>query len=172
MGQVIEFPVSPTPYPDRADDLGFADSVLLFAVRKWVEAYRGGEDPVPRLRAGLATVGAQEAASAIDALMATVARAVRRPVDIHCPACPNVSRDEGHLLHAASLAQAGTGHLAETVLRTTLLSAEGAAFAAGSLQGLGELLTQAWLFLTRRESAIRGPEPDDGQQSRTPPAVH
>jgi hypothetical protein len=155
MGQVIAFPAHPTPCPGRVADLGFAESVLLGAIRCWVEAYRGGDDPVPRLRRGLKTTGTADAAFSIDALMTIVARTVRRPVEVHCPGCPNMSDDEKQLLYAASLAQAGASDIAEKVLRTTLLSAEGAAFAIGSLEGLGKLFTHAWLFLTRRTSTAQ-----------------
>jgi hypothetical protein len=172
MGQVIAFPVHPASYPDLVADLGTADCVLLIAIRWWVEAYRADDDPIPRLCQGLETAGAHDAAFSIDGLMAVVARTGRRPVDVRCPRCTNLSHDEKQLLHAASLAQACDSPLAEQVLRTTLLSAEGAAFAIGSLEGLGELFARARLFFTRCASPVPDAEAEDGRESWSPPSIH
>jgi hypothetical protein len=149
MGQVIAFFVPPA-FPDLTTGLDAAECALLIAIRSWVEAHRGGEDPIPRLSQGLGSAGAPDAAFSVDGLMTVVSRALIRRVEIHCPRCPHVSLDEKRLLQAASLAQANEGHLAEKVLRTTLLSAQGAEFAIGPLEGLGELFAQARLFMTRR----------------------
>jgi hypothetical protein len=54
------------------------------------------------------------------------------------------------LLHAASLAQAGETPRAERALRHALLSAQGAEFAIGPLEGLATLFTEASLRLRRR----------------------
>jgi hypothetical protein len=78
--------------------------------------------------------------------------------------CPHLSLDEKNLLRAASLAQADEGHVAEKVLRTTLLSAQGAEFAIGPLEGLGTLFAQARLFLTRRRLAPQDQEPGEDQE--------
>jgi hypothetical protein len=152
MGQIIQLPLSPTGYPDKSAELDPAESVLLIAIRWWVSSFRHDEDPMPRLCQGLETAGTLDAAFSIDALMAIVARTVQEPISIHCPRCPRVSGDEKHLLHAASLAQAGDSHLAEKALRTALLSAHGAEFVLGPLERLGELLAEAGLFFRRRRS--------------------
>jgi hypothetical protein len=86
--------------------------------------------------------------------MATIARTVQQRITIHCPRCPRLSDDERHLLHAASLAQAGDGHLAEKALRSALLSAQGAEFALGPLWGPGELFAEAGLFFRRRRPPV------------------
>jgi hypothetical protein len=179
MGQVIFFPVPPTPYPDLTADLDTAECVLLVAVRSWVESYRNGEDPIPQLCHGLEIAGAADAAFSIDGLMTVLSRGVTRLVDIRCLRCPHLSDDEKHLLQAASLAQAEESSLAEKVLRTTLLSAQGAEFAIGPLEGLGELFAQARLFLSRRRliaedptprGAIAGQQaPGDSRESWSPP---
>jgi hypothetical protein len=169
MGQIIAFPAIPVPYPDLAAELGGADCVLLLSIRRWVEDYRAGADPIPRLCEALANTGAGDAAFVIDALMTVVARTGRRPVAINCPLCPHVSFDEKQLLHAASLTQASDGKLAEKALRTALLSAEGAAFAVGELEGLANLFAKARLFFARRTS----PPSDDGRDAWSPPtALH
>jgi hypothetical protein len=173
MGQVIAFPVHPLSYPDLATELGTADCILLIAIRWWVEAYRAREDPILRLCQGLETADAHDAAFSIDGFMAIVTHVARRPVDVHFPRCPNVSRDEKLLLHTASLVQASNSSLAEKVLRTEWLSAEGAAFAVGSLEGLGELFAKARLFLTPRTLSVPDADADDGPVPWSPPpAIH
>jgi hypothetical protein len=165
MGQIIAFPAPPTPYPDRTADLDRAECILLVAIRSWVAAYREGEDPIPQLCEGLQTAGAPDAAFSIDRLMEVVARAVIRPVDIRCLRCRQLSLDEKHLLRAASLAQAGDNFLAEKVLRTTLLSAQGAEFAVGSLECLAELFAEARLLLRIRR--LPDGDLDDGREPWT-----
>jgi hypothetical protein len=169
MGHIVAFPAPPTPYPNLAADLDTAECVLLVAIRSWVESRREDEDPIPRLCQGLESAGAPDAAFSIDGLMTVVARTVVRQVEIHCPRCPNLSLDEKNLLLAASLAQAGDRRLAEKVLRTTLLSGQGAEFAIGSLEGLGTLFAQVRLFLTRRRWPAT--TPPDGRQAWSPPRL-
>jgi hypothetical protein len=114
-----------------------------------VADHRQGKDLLPRLCEALRVAGPADAAFAVDGLMAVIARTAREPVAIHCPRCPHVSADEQHLLHAASLAQAGQSALVERVLRTALLSGTGAEFALGPLEGLGELFAEARLLFRR-----------------------
>src|ERR1700712_385237 len=125
MGQIISFPRPQILYPTLTASLHKAECVLLLAIRWWVSCCRTDEDPLPRLRVGLAFAGAADAALSIDGLMTIVERAVRRPVDVRAPRCPDLSHDETNLLQAAGLVQAGHSSLAERVLRTTLLSAPG-----------------------------------------------
>jgi hypothetical protein len=154
VGQIIQLPLSPAGYPDNSAALDPAECILLIAIRWWVDSYRRDEDPMPRLCQGLEAAGTCDAAFSVDALMAIIARTVRQPIAIHCPRCPHVSDDERHLLHAASLTQAGNGHLAEKALCAALLSAQGAEFAAGPLQGLGELFAEAGFFFRQRRSPV------------------
>jgi hypothetical protein len=176
MGQVIHFPLPAASYPTHSADLDKAECVLLLAMRWWVASRREGEDPLPRLFRGLGTAGAHDAAFAIDSLMAVVARTARRQIAVHCPRCPGLSDDEAQLLHAASLAQAGDAPQAERALRHALLSAQGAEFAIGPLEGLGTLFTEASLRLRRRlprqsdPSAIAWAE--SWQPSATPDTLH
>jgi hypothetical protein len=167
MGQLIPFPARPTAFPDEAAGLETAECVLLLAIRWWVEDYRAGADPIPRLCEALDNADAPDAAFSIDGLMTTLARLARRPVDIHCPRCPALSADEKQLLHAAGLAQAGNGAVAEKALRTALLSADGAAFALAALEGLGGLFAQAHLFLRRRQSPTQ--DAADEREAWSPP---
>jgi hypothetical protein len=158
MGQLFQPAEIQATYPDRAAELDRSECVLLIALRWWVEAYRTSEDPVPRLTQGLDIAGAPDAALSIDALMRTVARTARRPIDIHCPRCPGVSGDEAQLLHAVSLIQAGESAQAERMLCRELLSSNGASFALGPLEGLGEVFASAHLILRRRRLAPTYPQ--------------
>ncbi len=152
MAQIIPIVPTSATYPIRTALLDAAECAFLTAVRWWVSAFRHGENPVPRLCQHLQAAGARDAALSVDALMAIVARTVRQPIAIHCPHCPHLSEDEKHLLHAASLAQAGESNVAKRALRTALLSAPGAEFALGPLEGLGELFARARLLFSRRRS--------------------
>jgi hypothetical protein len=119
-------------------------------MRWWLRAFHLNEDPLPRLRQGLLAAGVRDAALSIDAFMSVVRQSARRPLALHSPRCRQLGGDEKCLLHAAALAQAGDSELAERVLRTALLSAQGAEFALGPLEGLGRLLAGARLRLRRR----------------------
>ncbi|MFO1024177.1 MAG: hypothetical protein U1E70_03250 [Acetobacteraceae bacterium] len=150
MGQIIRLPVPPAAFPDSCARLDTAECVALLAMRWWVAVCRLNEDPMPRIAQGLARAGAGKAAYSIDTLMAVIARSARRRLSIHRPRCPAVSSDEQHLLHAASLVQHGDSALAEKVLRTALISAQGAEFALGPLHGVATLFAQARLHFRRR----------------------
>ena len=150
MGQVIRLSLPPTPYPELSAKLDTAEAVVLIAVRWWVRAFRLNEDPLPRLRQGLLAAGVRDAALSVDTFMSVVRQSARRPIAVHSPRCPHLVGDEKCLLHAMALAQAGDSDLAERVLRTALLSAQGAEFALGPLDGLGRLLAGARLLLRRR----------------------
>lgn len=82
--------------------------------------------------------------------MRVIARTARRQIDVGCPRCSHLTRDECRLLHAASLAQSGETVRAEATLRAGMLSASGAEFALGPLEGLGDLFAGAGLVLRRR----------------------
>ncbi|HET7880373.1 MAG TPA: hypothetical protein VFL55_05765 [Acetobacteraceae bacterium] len=158
MGQLIEFPAVAAAYPSLAARLERPECVLLAAIRWWVMDHIRGTDPLARLCRSMDTLGAHAAAFSIDRLMSVVARTVLRPIEIHCPLCGAVSEDEKHLLRAASLAQSGPGVIVERALRTALLSAQGAEFALGPLEGLGELFGRAGLLFRRRLAAPCCPE--------------
>jgi hypothetical protein len=168
MAHIIPFTPAPASYPNRTALLDAAERAFLIACRCWVSDFRRGDDPVPRLCQELGGAGARDAAFSIDALMAVVARTVRQPIAIHCPPCPHLSGDERHLLHAASLAQAGESMRAERALRTALLSASGAEFALGPLEGLGELFARARLLFSRRRSPAEALSPADAIETWTP----
>ncbi|MEJ0019615.1 MAG: hypothetical protein WDN25_24295 [Acetobacteraceae bacterium] len=150
MAQVIHL-AAPTSYPGATAALEPAESTLVLAIRWWVADHRQGDDPLPRLCQALEIAGAHDAAFAVDRLMAIIARTVRRPVAVNCPRCPNLSDDEKQLLYAAYLVQSGEAPLAERALRTAFLSAQGAEFALGSLEGITVLFGEANLVFPCRQ---------------------
>jgi hypothetical protein len=169
MGQVIYLNPSSAAFPTAVNALNKAETVFLQALRNWVAAHRLGEDPLSRLCEAMDNVGAYDAAFSIDRLMAVIARSVRQPIAIHCPRRPHLSDDERCLLHAVGLVQAGESGMAERALRTALLSAAGAEFALGPLEGLAEMFADAKLFFRKRISTMPS-LPDDaawGSESRT-----
>jgi hypothetical protein len=146
MGQLIRPQAAPMP----CSILEPAASVGLISIRWWVSDRRAGTDPLPRLRQGMEAAGSPDAASSIDTFMAAVLASARRPITVERPRFPTLSSDERDLLTATALAQHGDTALAEKVLCKVLLSADGAAFALGPLEGLGRLLAQARLFFRQR----------------------
>lgn len=176
MGQVIRLPAPPPAYPDQSAKLDPAECVLLIGLRWWVADRLEGTDPLPRLCQALDAAGAHDVAFSVDRLMSVVARSATRPVVVHCPRCPGLSNDERHLLHAASLVQAGNAQRAEKALRTALLSAQGAEFALGPLQGIGELFAAARLLFRRRSPPPAGdvmlPVVEPWFPSESPETVH
>jgi hypothetical protein len=159
MGQIIRLPLVSAAYPAATADLERPERVLLTAIRWWIAEFQQRVDPMPRLCEAMHQAGTHDSAFAADQLMALCVRAARRPLTIHAPLRLGLSEDEAHLLHAASLVQAGECQIAENVLRTTLLSAPGADFALGPLQTLAEMFAEARLFLRRRwlSATARGP---------------
>jgi hypothetical protein len=151
MGHVIAFPVAPMPYAYLAADLDTAEGVLLVAIRWWVRSHWVGDDPQPRLCQDREAAGAPDASGQVDSLMVTVARAATRPIEMNCR-CRHLTIDEQQLLRVARLVQAAQNELAEKVLRTTLLSADGAALATDTLWDLRALFVRARLFLSRRRA--------------------
>jgi hypothetical protein len=171
MGQVIPFTTTPSAFPATTSLLHAAECTLLSVIRWWVVAFRRGDDPMSRLSQDLEIAGAGDAAFSVDGLMAVVARSVRQPIAIHCPRCRHLSEDEVHLLHAAGLAQLGESDLAERALRTALLSAPGAEFALGPLEGLAELFAEARLLFARRRSPAETTSTAGAVETRRPSIV-
>jgi hypothetical protein len=171
MGQIVRLPFPSAAYPGAAAGLDRAECVLLLAVRWWVADFRHGVDPLPRIREAISNAGSHDAAFAVDQLMAVIVRSARRTVAINCPRCPGLSGDEKEVLNAAGLVQAGDAQMAERALRAALLSAPGAEFALGPLQGLGDLFAAARLFLRRRRLPGDGRPPADTAESWLPPAT-
>jgi hypothetical protein len=150
VGQVIQFQLPVDRYPERRAGLDDPEAVLLIGLRWWAEDTSRQHDPLPRLRQGMGIAGLSDSALAIDAFMTIAGRTTYRALEVHGPGCDCLSQDEKHLLHAASLAQAGHNAIAEKVLRTALLTAQGADMALGPLLRIGQLFSSARLFFRCR----------------------
>jgi hypothetical protein len=123
MGRIMPFAPRFLPeYPTATEALDPAGSVLLLGLRWWGADMKQGHDPLVRLRQATDIAGAPDAAYSVDYLMGVVLRTARRPIQIGCPRCPRLSRDEQRLIHAAGLAQAGETSQAEGALRAGMLS--------------------------------------------------
>ncbi|MBK1658544.1 hypothetical protein CKO45_09905 [Paracraurococcus ruber] len=170
MGRILAFaPRLLHGYPSTAAALEPAETLLLLATRGWVEDARRAADPWPRLGAMAAAAGLPPAAASLDMLLRVIARTARRPLAIGCPGCPGLGPDEQRLLHAARLAQGRETGLARQVLREGWLSDQGARFAIGPLQGLGDLFLAAGFVLRPRLLPDRM-APEDGAAAPWPAA--
>lgn len=151
MGRILPLPpASLPPCPAAAEALDPAEAICLEAIRWWVADMKAGTDPLPRLREGMTRAGAPDATFSLDQFMRVITRSAWRQVGVACPSCPRVSADEQLLLLVAGLAQARETGSAGNILRTSLLSARGAEFAIGPLEGLGRLLAGAGPTFRRR----------------------
>ena len=150
MGQVVPFPLVRITCPERTTSLDTAECAFLIAVRWWVSGFRSDEDPVPRICEGLKIAGARDAAFSLNAVMAIVADAARRPIAIHDPRCGGLSTDEQYLLFVASVAQSGERGLARRAFRDIQISEPGAELALAPLEELGTFFAEAGLLFTRR----------------------
>lgn len=158
MARILSFtPRALREYPVDAEALERAEGVFLLAVRGWVYDVTLSADPAPRSRRVMVSAGAPDACLSLDLLMRVMARTALRPLEVHRPWRPCLARDERRLLHAARLAQDGDGWMAEQALRAGMLSDDGASFAVGPLRGLGEVFTEAGLFLAPRAAPSHAP---------------
>jgi hypothetical protein len=169
MGHVLPFARSLPEFPTTAAALDAAEGIFLVALRWWLADTRQGNDPLPRLRRLMMHAGVPDVAHSVDYLMRVVARTARWQVDVRCAYCPSLSYDERRLLRAAALTQAGEIERAKAALRSSMLSALGAEFALGPLEGLGALLRDAGLVFPRRAPGFGRDPVDGGVKAWTPP---
>jgi hypothetical protein len=134
----MSFPAPGTPI--RTSILSRTDRLLLWSIRAWVVGLNRRLDIVAPLREAFDQFGIAEAAELVDTLMCIVTcGAVRTPV-IACVCDPSVSEDEGRLLAAAALHQAGHSFEARFLLREML--------APAASSDAGEILTRLGAVLT------------------------
>jgi hypothetical protein len=176
MGRILPFPAASLPScPDAAEALDPAEAICLHAIRWWVADMKAGIDPLLRLRDDMIRAGAPDAALSLDQFMRIITRTAWRQVGVACPHCPRISADEQLLLLVAGMAQAREAGLARDILRTGVLSAGGAEFALGPLEGLGRLFAGAGLAFRRRalpRDAMRIAEAARAWASVPPASVH
>lgn len=85
-------------------DLPSAESLVLDAIRAWVEATRSGAAPIAAVRLPLATESVAAAAVPLDALL----RVLACPGGMGCSLCPRVTAAEAILLTGLASVQRGT----------------------------------------------------------------
>jgi hypothetical protein len=109
--------------------------LLVTSLRLWAAAWQDPEAGDPDWRGGFTAVGIDFCAvPAFDSLFEIVASSPLRPLDVRCPHCMQVGRDEARFLQLLSLLQRdrveeAVAILAEwlppAALRLALLPAEG-----------------------------------------------
>lgn len=154
MGQIIQLAAATTDYPETTDALDAAEGAFLLALRWWVAKRQQNGNALFHVRAALAKAGVARAAFPLDRFMTLAAHSTRRRVMTYCPCTPHVGQDEKQLLYSASLAQNGESDLASRVLRTTMLTTEGAVLALGPLEDLGEQFAQSKLLFQKRTMPV------------------
>lgn len=127
-------------------ELGTAELLVVASLRLWALPFKDPEGDYPDWRAGFAAAGIEdEGAPAFDIMFRIVLRSTKRPLDVRCPCCAELGRDEAWLLQLASLLQRErleeaalvlAEWLPESALAMALLPAKGFADAlsAGSLR--------------------------------------
>lgn len=95
-------------YADEAPlaELGTAELLVVASIRLWALPVKYPEESHPDWRAGFCAAGIEdEGAPAFDILFQIVLRSAKRPLDVRCPCCAQLGKDEAWLLQLASLLQ-------------------------------------------------------------------
>jgi len=123
-----------------------AETLLLWAIRAWVAGHRHGIPVIANLRTAFRNEGVPAAAEAVDELMRFIGAGAGRSIEVNCPRCRQVTRDERLLLDIVALHQQGEALWAPFLARAILSPAAarlcGPPFAAlaGALRDGGMLL--------------------------------
>ena len=95
-------------YPEeRFSSLLFAEKLLLWSVRLWVDALNRGCGVSELLRDAYRLAGAGDAYLELDGLMTIVATSAISSMDVRCMKCTTVSLDEQAFIRAVAIYQAG-----------------------------------------------------------------
>jgi hypothetical protein len=147
-------------------ELGDADLLVLWAMRRWLVARRNGE----RVEAALATpfnLGRMpEGPRLVDELMSRVAVSVSRPLKFGCLHCAVVSRDENQVIAILRLLQTQRMRIALEILLDTVASGA-VASVCDAAQRLVDRLAQANLSLARRANLRLVPVAESVQCAQT-----
>lgn len=112
--------VSHRLHPTPLCSLSTAETLLVWAVRHWVQSMRANLDPGDLLRRAFATVDAEDAAQAVDSLLWITLREATSVRDVGCLRCPTLGEGERDILRAVAFAQRGEHAAAVAVLATWL----------------------------------------------------
>jgi hypothetical protein len=95
-------------YADDAPlaELGTAELLVVASLRLWALPFKYPRESHPDWRAGFCAAGIEdEGAPAFDILFRIVLQSAKRPLDVRCPCCAQLGKDEAWLLQLASLLQ-------------------------------------------------------------------
>jgi len=157
MGRILS--LAPLAWPVETRHLAPGELALLRGLRLWVALWRRGRDPLPEVAEEFAALGARAAGPGLDALLRVLVRAGGRSLDVRCPRCPALSRDEALLLHAVGHGQRGDLSAMAMLLAGCGLGSVAARFAGGPAEGIGRVLAAAGWRLPRR--AVPSEHPAD-----------
>lgn len=130
-------------------ELGDADLLVLWAMRRWLVARRNGEAVESALATPFALGRMPEGPQLVDELMSRVAVSVSRPLTFGCLHCGVVSRDENQVITILRLLQTRRIRAALEILLQTVTPCA-AASVCDAAQQLVDRLAQANLSLARR----------------------
>ena len=147
-------------------ELGDADLLVLWAMRRWLVARRNGE-PVESALATPFNLGRiPEGPRLVDELMSLVAVSVARPLTFGCLHCAAVSRDENQVITILRLLQTKRMRVALEILRQTV-ACGAVASVCDAAQRLVDRLAEANLSLARRANLRLVPIAESAQCAHT-----
>ena len=91
----------------HTDNLSRGGQLLIWSMREWARAARHRECVCAELNQAYSVAGCPNAVGFMDEYMSLIAIAARRPVDIRCPGCGDLSDDERLLLSVLLALQTG-----------------------------------------------------------------
>jgi hypothetical protein len=143
-------PVYPADMP--LAELRTAELLLATTLRLFARTRRRPDESGPDWRSGLLAAGLPLwTAGAFDGLLGMVAAACKRPLEVRCPRCGTLSRDEARLLQIVSLFQHHRPELAQAALGDWL--PPGAQrLAAGPAQALARAMRHGGLVIPWRHA--------------------
>jgi hypothetical protein len=136
------------PAAQDRNDLGFAEQVLLWAIRVWVVGYHHQRPATTVLDSAFEFLGAPNAAALLNRAMMAVGAAGRRQIDIRPPCYRELSADERRLLEILGLAQQ-TNADAYRFLLLSLIKPHERQPSEALLRALARDLLQAGMVLDR-----------------------
>lgn len=151
-------PQPPSTYAvdEPLNGLVTAELLLFAATRLWVAALRAGDEAPPDWRGAFrAAAVARGGAEGLDGLLGILAIASRVRLDVRCARCPRLGADEGRLLEAVALCQAGNADGSAFVLGAWLAPAACRAVLP-HLGSLADALAWRGLVVPRRGSDATG----------------
>ncbi|WP_374574424.1 hypothetical protein [Phenylobacterium sp.] len=79
------------------------ERLLLAAVRAWASCRAGRGEPARTIRRAIACVASEQTGALFAAFMEALEGVSRRPMRLHCGACPGYAEDEQRLILACGL---------------------------------------------------------------------